>query len=188
MQEATSPISELDVEEQGLGNFTVQVFTVSALVPAMIEEGALLDVLINNLYNFFWDVTEPNRPSESGNNTNPADRKFAPVELDAFTEVYARLVTDLKYVLRHDAVASHLMHKRNDLLQKFLDVVSILQGSMPYSFNGEQEGEVQLIFFQTALLIENGVYSIADKLAAGFEADPEGIEVGKERKSYKLQK
>ncbi|KAJ8904401.1 hypothetical protein NDN08_000919 [Rhodosorus marinus] len=169
-------VSDSDDEESEdkfvLQHFSCQILTVPGLVPEMIQEGGILDVVIHTLSRMY----------------NDSYRKFCSdndlIDLETQRQEMRDLVLrqeqpfmDLNYLLRHQAVASHLVHKRKDLLREIVSILASLQsmGSMMRGVSRPPHTEDEK---RIAALIpaECQMLAVVELLVTGFELNPPDAE------------
>jgi len=156
-----------------LQHFSCQILTVPGLVAEMIQEGGILDVVIHALSRMY----------------NDSYRKFCfddneLIDLDMQRQEMRDLVVhqvqafmDLNYLLRHELVASHLVHKRKDLLREIVGMLANLQrmGSMMRGVSKPPHTEDEKRI--AALLpAEYQMLAVVVLLVTGFESNPPDVE------------
>eukprot|EP00737_Agarophyton_chilense_P002228 gb/GEZJ01002532.1/.p1 GENE.gb/GEZJ01002532.1/~~gb/GEZJ01002532.1/.p1 ORF type:complete len:1990 (-),score=202.64 gb/GEZJ01002532.1/:1768-7737(-) len=86
----------------------------------------------------------------------------------AVSDVAARIMADLNYVLSHPEVAFYIVHERVDLLRLFVRVFSLFQGMHPLSRRmGDHIPTEPSLWFE-GFRIEMETYHLAELLVGGF--------------------
>ncbi|CAO2198997.1 unnamed protein product [Urochloa humidicola] len=112
--------------------FSVQIFTVSTLVPRLVREVNLLGVLLGCLTDLFLSCI-----GEDGRlQTNKWGNLF---------DASIRLLDDTRYVLSHEEVSKYVAYERPDLTRSWIKLLSLVQGMDPQkrvtSIHAEDENE-----------------------------------------------
>jgi len=161
---------ENQTEDRGdiLENFSVQLFTVPALVPVMIEHGLLDNMIISLL-----EVTEllcGGRTLDSdGGEPLLEDRMVVnPAKLNDMDAPLWRIMYDMRYVLTHAELARYLLEFRLDLFEKLLVVMSFLQGMGSVRRRSREHIEYENEHWTTVFTLELEFYHIVDLLSEAF--------------------
>ncbi|GJQ08909.1 hypothetical protein GpartN1_g700.t1 [Galdieria partita] len=165
-------------------HFSVQLFTVPALVPVMIKHGGLIDQLLKILLQLVEAVSYPVRKVETISEDwhSIADTHFGTVHLpkplahdkcidlsrDRGLDTLNRVIYDLRYILTHTNAAAYVMHYRPDLLALFVRILSLLQGMnaevRAVRYHVERESDI----WSKAISLELDFNHLCELLLAGF--------------------
>ncbi|GJD10461.1 E3 ubiquitin-protein ligase UBR3 [Galdieria sulphuraria] len=165
-------------------HFSVQLFTVPALVPIMIKHGGLIDQLLKILLQLMEAVSYPVRKVETiaedwHNSVNTvfgavhlpqplAHDKCIDLTRDRGLDTLNRVIYDLRYILTHTNAAAYVMHYRPDLLALFVRILSLLQGMnaevRAVRYHVERESDI----WSKAISLELDFNHLCELLLAGF--------------------
>lgn len=165
-------------------HFSVQLFTVPALVPVMIKHGGLIDQLLKILLQLMEAVSYPVRKVEpiEGESSINVETPFGFVTLpqplahdkcidltrDRSLDTLNRVIYDLRYILTHTNAAAYVMHYRPDLLAQFVRILSLLQGMnsevRAVRYHVERESDI----WSKAISLELDFDYLCELLLAGF--------------------
>ncbi|KAM0953533.1 putative carboxypeptidase U transcription factor interactor and regulator Znf-B family [Dioscorea sansibarensis] len=108
--------SQLMLEEYPLlFTFSVQIFTVATLIPHLVREINLLDVLLSCLSDIFLSCVGE-------------DGKLQATKWANLYEITIRLIEDICYVLSHEEVLQYVSRERVDVFRSWIRLLSLLQG------------------------------------------------------------
>jgi len=176
-ESAIRQVSDSDDEQSEnefvLHHFSCQILTVPGLVPEMIQEGGILDVVIHTLSRMYSDSYR----KFCSDNNELIDLDMQAQEMRDLVVHQGQAFTDLNFLLRHEPVTSHLVHKRKDLLREIVSILANLQsmGSMmrgvsrpPYT-----EDEKRIAALMPA---EYQMLAAVVMLVTGFESAPPDVQ------------
>eukprot|EP00871_Galdieria_phlegrea_P002761 jgi/Galph1/3486/GphlegSOOS_G2139.1 len=166
-------------------HFSVQLFTVPALVPVMIRYKGLVDHLLSILLQLMEGFSSSVRKIETlegmdgpwmtetvfGTLNLPkplASDKCIDLSRERGLEALNRVIYDLRYVLTHTNASAYIMHYRPDLLAQFVRCLSLLQGMngemRAISYHVERESDA----WSKAVSLELDFNHLCELLLAGF--------------------
>eukprot|EP00232_Nephroselmis_pyriformis_P010785 CAMPEP_0182892808 /NCGR_PEP_ID=MMETSP0034_2-20130328/24093_1 /TAXON_ID=156128 /ORGANISM="Nephroselmis pyriformis, Strain CCMP717" /LENGTH=597 /DNA_ID=CAMNT_0025026517 /DNA_START=78 /DNA_END=1868 /DNA_ORIENTATION=+ len=151
-----------------LDSFSVQIFTVPALVPRLAKEAELLDVLLGTLSGVLKDAM-------GGDSVLQAESKALE------HRHYWRVSDDLRYVLSHVEAAHWMTWERPHLLGMWLRLLHGVQGMTPHTRLTSAHVEMESDAWSHGYLLETQLVAIHPLLVAGILHDPAAAARGGEQ-------